>query len=85
MSAPELSCQEVVELVTDYLEGVLPADLHARFEAHLADCDGCAAYLDQVRTTIRLAGDLPRAPVPAVALGPLVDAFRDWHRGPTGR
>jgi hypothetical protein len=52
----DLSCQELVELVIDYLEDALPEVELARFELHLSDCAGCAAYLDQVRATIALAG-----------------------------
>ena len=51
-----LSCRELVELVTAYLEGTLPAGARKRFEAHLAECDGCTTYLEQMRTTIRLSG-----------------------------
>jgi anti-sigma factor RsiW len=47
-----MSCQELVELVTDYLEGALPPEDVARFEAHVAACPGCEAYLEQMRTTI---------------------------------
>ncbi|MGN6358798.1 MAG: anti-sigma factor family protein, partial [Thermomicrobiales bacterium] len=53
-AANELSCQELVELVTDYLEGALSAEDRARFEAHLATCRGCTAYVEQMRLTIRL-------------------------------
>ena len=56
----ELSCQELVELVTDYLEGALPAELHDRFERHIAHCSGCQAYLEQMRATIRATGALTR-------------------------
>jgi anti-sigma factor RsiW len=56
-----LVCKEFVELVTDYLDGVLPEDERARFEAHLAECDGCAGYLDDMR---RLVGSLHEAPEP---------------------
>ena len=82
MNDGTLTCQEMVELVTDYLEGAMAPALRARFEAHLAGCEGCAAYLDQLRTTIRLAGELPRLAVPDPALEALVDAFRDWRRRP---
>jgi anti-sigma factor RsiW len=73
-----MTCQELVELVTDYLEGALaPADA-ARFEAHLSACPGCETYLDQVQTTIAImhAGG---APVEPAAVSPLLDAFRDWR------
>jgi anti-sigma factor RsiW len=51
---PELACQELVELLTDYLDGSLPAGERARLEAHLAECEACDAYLAQFRLTIRL-------------------------------
>jgi anti-sigma factor RsiW len=51
-------CQEMVELITDYLEGALPASKRRRFEAHLAGCEHCTEYLEQMRTTIRLTGRL---------------------------
>jgi anti-sigma factor RsiW len=57
-----------------------PAD-RARLEEHLADCDGCTAYLEQLRTTIRLSGRLPEAPVPPETMAPLLEAFRAWRRG----
>jgi len=53
-----LACQEMVELVTDYLEGTLTRSQRRRFEAHLADCENCTEYLSQMRTTIRLTGSL---------------------------
>ena len=56
----QLSCQELVELVTDYLEGALAPEEAARFEAHIGRCTGCAAYLEQFRQTIVLAGRLTR-------------------------
>lgn len=49
----DLACQEFVELVTDYLEGVLSAELAAALEAHLEICDGCALYLGQMRLTVQ--------------------------------
>ncbi len=54
----DLACQKVVELVTDYLEGALPRSQRRRFEAHLAGCENCAEYLEQMRATIRLTGRL---------------------------
>jgi anti-sigma factor RsiW len=50
-----MTCQEVVELVTDYLDGALAPEDAARLEAHLQGCDGCTAYIEQFRTTTRLA------------------------------
>jgi anti-sigma factor RsiW len=75
-----LSCQELVELVTDYLESTMaPAD-RARFEKHIAGCDGCTAYLEQMRATIRLAGRLTPEAVPPEAERALLSAFRSWAR-----
>ena len=56
--ADQLSCQELVELVTEYLDDALPPADRARFEAHIADCDGCTGYLEQIRVTIALTGPL---------------------------
>jgi anti-sigma factor RsiW len=53
---PDLSCRELVELVTDYLEDALPAAEREHFEAHVAACEGCEAYVEQVRATIALIG-----------------------------
>lgn len=75
-----LSCQELVELVTDYLEHALPAGERSRFEAHIGRCEGCAAYLEQMRTTIRLAGRLTPEAVPPEAERELLSAFRTWAR-----
>ena len=75
----DLSCQELVELVTDYLEGALSRQDVARFDAHVAACPGCETYLAQVSATIALA----RAggeDVEPDEMAPLLDAFRDWHR-----
>jgi anti-sigma factor RsiW len=75
----QLSCQELVELVTDYFEGALPADEHARFEEHAERCQGCGVYLEQMRTTIRLLGRLPVDEVSADAERELLAAFRGWR------
>jgi anti-sigma factor RsiW len=75
-----LSCQELVELVTDYLEGVLsPADLQ-RFERHTADCVDCTRYLEQLRMTIRLTGTLTPDDLEPDVEHALLDAFREWRR-----
>jgi anti-sigma factor RsiW len=75
----ELSCQELVELVTDYFDGALPPAERARFEAHVAGCPGCDRYLAQMRTTIALAG-ASRAVEASPDVGGLRAAFRDWKR-----
>jgi anti-sigma factor RsiW len=84
--SPEmLSCREVVELVTAYLEGALSEGEEVRFEEHLAMCDGCAAYLDQMRTTIALAGRLDPEAVDLEACDRLMHTFRGWKADPEGR
>ena len=75
----ELTCRELVELVTDYLEGALPPDQVARFERHLDDCDDCPMYIDQLRTTIRLTGRLAEADVPPDGRTVLLAHFRAWR------
>jgi predicted anti-sigma-YlaC factor YlaD len=80
-SVEELSCREVVEILGDYLEGAMTPEDCARLEEHLADCQGCTAYLEQLRTTIRLSGRLPEDAVSSEAMAPLLEAFRAWRRG----
>jgi anti-sigma factor RsiW len=75
----QLSCQELVELVTDYLEGALSASDHDRFDAHIADCDGCREYLRQITLTVSLAGRLTPDQLDPAAETALLDAFRNWH------
>ena len=79
--AIELVCREVVELVTEYLGGTLPAEDRARFDQHLATCPPCTAYLAQVRTTLELAAELGSAGAPPEDEVPkqLGDMFRRWH------
>jgi hypothetical protein len=78
--AEHLSCQEVVELVTDYLERALPPDEAAVFEQHLNFCDGCIRYVDQIRATIATVGQIEEQDVPPEACDRLLAAFRDWRR-----
>ena len=77
-----ISCQEVVELVTDYLEGALPPDLQARFEHHLSLCDGCVWYVDQIRMTVETVGRIGEEDVPPETRDGLVAAFREFKRSP---
>ena len=81
MSTKPLTCHEVVELVTDYLEDSLAPDVRARVEEHLAVCDGCTRYLEQMRETIRLTGMLTEEQVPEEQKAVLLDAFRSWSAG----
>jgi predicted anti-sigma-YlaC factor YlaD len=75
----DLSCQELVELVTDYLEGAMPAELRVRFERHVAECSGCRTYLEQMRLTIRATGALTVDAVTPEAEQALLEAFRGWR------
>jgi predicted anti-sigma-YlaC factor YlaD len=77
----ELSCREIVELVTDYLEDAMLSEERRRFEHHLSYCPGCVTYVEQIRETIRLTGELPREETlsPALRDG-LVAQFRHWRR-----
>lgn len=79
-STAELSCKELVELVTDYFEGVLSADDQARFDAHMAHCDWCKLYLQQMRTTIKIAGKLTEEAITPQAHAELLQAFRGWKK-----
>ena len=78
--AEHVSCQEVVELVTDYLEGALPAEEATLFEQHINFCDGCQWYLDQMRATIATLGRIGEEDVPSEARDRLLTAFRGWRR-----
>jgi anti-sigma factor RsiW len=74
----ELACRQVVELVTAYVEDALDPVDRERFEEHLVFCDGCASYLEQIRTTIRLASRV-EDPLPAELEAELLEAFRSWR------
>ena len=80
MDVETLSCQELVELVTDYLEGALGERDRALFEEHIASCTGCARYLEQLRATIRVTGTLSSDDLSSDAEAALVQAFRNWAR-----
>ena len=82
--AEDLTCAELVELVTDYLEDALPAEERARFEEHLTICEGCFNYVDQMRTTIVLTGRLRVDDLSPEVAAELVGAFRDWHENSPG-
>ena len=71
-----LVCRDAVELMTEYLEGAMSPEEQARFEAHLAHCDACTAYLDQMRATIATLGHLPADHLPDVVVDELVDLYR---------
>jgi anti-sigma factor RsiW len=72
-----LVCREFVELVTDYLDGVLPDDERQRFEAHLAECDGCEGYLEDTRRLVATLRAAPQPPADPATREALLRAFRD--------
>jgi hypothetical protein len=76
----DLTCRELVELVTDYLEDALPTSDRIAFEHHLSGCRGCRDYLDQTQTTIALTGRADESGPPSPLREQLLDAFRDWKR-----
>ena len=78
LSAPELSCRELVRLITDYLEGTLSVRDRRRFDRHLRGCDGCTTYVEQMRQTIRLCGTLTEQDISPAARAELLAVFRDW-------
>jgi anti-sigma factor RsiW len=76
-----ITCREMVELMTDYLEGAMPRRLRGRFEQHLARCDGCTNALEQLRETVRITGTLTEEQIPEEHRARLLVAFRDWRQG----
>jgi predicted anti-sigma-YlaC factor YlaD len=83
MATPEhtdLTCRELVELVTEYLEDSLPTKDRLDFEHHLVWCSWCRDYLDHMQTTIELTGEADEAEPPSPLKEQLLDAFRDWKR-----
>lgn len=75
----QLSCQELVELVTEYLEGAMPRAEQARFERHLAGCGGCSAYLAQMRTMLDVLGRIEIDELGDDAVEEWLEAFRGWR------
>lgn len=75
-----ISCKELVELVTEYLEGTLPSLERAYFESHLTECPGCTEYLAQLRLTLSLIGHLEEESLQPEIRERLLEAFRDWER-----
>jgi anti-sigma factor RsiW len=76
MSGTHLTCREVVELVTDYLDDALGDAARDEFERHLVTCEGCRAYLGQMRATVRQGRRLQADEVPAPVMDALLEAFR---------
>jgi anti-sigma factor RsiW len=76
-----MTCKELVEIVTDYLEGQLSRGERARFEQHVAACEDCTIYFDQIRRITRAGALLADTFVAREALAPLLTAFRGWKQG----
>jgi predicted anti-sigma-YlaC factor YlaD len=79
MAVREITCAELVEIVTDYLEGRMAAEQRVLFEEHVAFCSWCQTYLDQMRETIRLTGTLTEEDLSPETKETLLDAFRNWN------
>jgi anti-sigma factor RsiW len=75
-----LTCKELVELVTEYLENTLTPNDRARFEAHIASCHSCTSYVEQMRHTIQLTGKLSEESLPDSTAKKLLATFRDWKK-----
>jgi anti-sigma factor RsiW len=73
-----IPCREVVEAVTAYLEGTMPAGDRARLQAHLTACDHCNEYVEQIRATIALTGAIEPQDLSPEAASALSGAFRAW-------
>jgi hypothetical protein len=80
-----LTCRELVELVTEYLEGKLAREDRTRFEMHLCFCDWCMTYLEQLRATLRATGRLSEESMDPSARDALLDVFRGWKAGSGSR
>ncbi|MGH3033389.1 MAG: anti-sigma factor family protein [Gaiellaceae bacterium] len=78
MAADPLSCQELVELVTEYLDGALPAEQRLAFEQHIAICPPCRGYLAEIRGTVAVAGELTEDNIPPAARDAMLAVFRSW-------
>ena len=77
---PEMPCQELVEVITSYLDGSLPERDRQRFEEHLLECDACVRYLEQMRETLELLGTVSVDTLSPEAQSTLLDAFRGLRR-----
>lgn len=76
----EMTCKELVELVTEYLEGTLPEEARLQMESHLSGCQGCSHYLEQMRQTILLTGRIQEESLTPQQRDDLLELFRDWKK-----
>jgi anti-sigma factor RsiW len=74
----QIVCRDLLELITSYLDGALPADVHAAVEEHLSGCDGCTTVLEEFRITIALTGTLTEEQITDAQRDTLLAAFRGW-------
>lgn len=74
-----MACNELVEVITDYLEGTLSQSDRVRFEEHLVECPYCVTYLEQMRATLAALGEIPAETIGEPARERLLTAFRDWR------
>ena len=79
MTTDEMACRELVEVITDYLEGTLPAADRRRFETHLNECPFCVTYLEQMRATIAAVGGLAPESITPETRERVLEAFRGWR------
>lgn len=87
MSEPaddDLSCRELVEVITDYFDGAMSDGQRARLERHLGECSGCQAVVSQFRTTIEVTGRLTEDQVSEEQREAMRDVFRRWREAPSG-
>jgi len=82
--AHDITCAELVELVTEYLDGALSPELVEQFEHHLVTCDGCSVHLHQMRETIRVTGSLREDDLRPDVAEQLLVAFRGWRQATSG-
>jgi anti-sigma factor RsiW len=74
----ELTCQELAEIITEYLDGALSRSDRARFEAHLAECENCTRYVEQLRVTVAISGRVAAESIAPGVRDELLAAFRGW-------
>ena len=79
MNVEPMDCNELVELVTAYLDGSLDPEMRARFDVHLLECDDCQNYLQQFRATIETLGSVRDDELDPSYREKLLNAFRDWR------
>jgi len=76
----QMTCKELVELVTEYLEGSLSEEFRVRIESHLSGCEGCTNYVEQMRQTIQLTGQIREENLSEQQKDDLLKLFRDWKK-----